>query len=201
MKVTVKDINIYYICPDRFVEQAKIIQTTCNELNAATTTRISFNDTGTKPNLVSRAHIATCDKIMEDNMFPVLILEDDAKLIKPFPEYINLPDNCDMMYLGGSVYRPGTIPNMYVENYDDDNYRIYYCLSTHALLFPSLESIIKYKDICQFALHTYHDVELGRRSVHNLYLTPKNGMYFYQTGINQGVTKFEWYTHQGLVKK
>ena len=67
-------------------------------------------------------------------------------------------------------------------------------LSSHAVLIPNLKSANFFLDILNSSLKTseFHDVNLAMKSSEMLYLTPKNGPYFYQDNYNDQVTKFLW---------
>jgi hypothetical protein len=201
MKINTKDIHIYYMNPDRFIDRTKLMDETLMQFPHSTVTRVAFNEEGVKPNLVTRAHISTVESIIKNDLYPALLFEDDVKLIKPIPESFDIPEECDFYYLGGSVYHPGIIPNFYIKEYDETNYRVFYMLTAHAILFMSKDKILKYMEILSRSLHTYHDLELGKKSTELIYLTPKEGMYFYQDGYNEGVTKFEWRNYLGAIRR
>lgn len=199
MRIHYNDIYVYYICPDKFIEKAKSIQSVCDQIGFINVKRVSFNELGIKPMVVTRAHLTACDEIISANKFPALIFEDDCKIIKPFPEYLEIPE-CDIMYLGAMTCRLSKDKKVYLEDYDKYNYRIYYSLGSHAMLFPQLKNILKYRDITKNS-SLYHDVCLAKKSKELLFLTPKDGVYFYQSGSYENITKFEWKDLQKLVKK
>lgn len=201
MKIFIKDIHGYYMNPDRFEDRTKLMKDTLSKFKLASITRIAFNETGSKPNLTTRAHITTTEKILENNLYPAILFEDDVKLIKSLPEFFNIPEECVFYYLGGSIYCSGIIPDWYIKDYDEYNYRVYYMLTAHAILFLNKECALKYMEILKMSLDTYHDLELGKKSKELIYLTPKEGMYFYQDGYNEGVTKFEWKNHLGAIRR
>ena len=76
---------------------------------------------------ITMAHIYGIVHAIDNSDFPLLLLEDDARIRKPLPEAMNIPDKCSLIYLGGSNYNCGDIkPNMYLTDYDIEYYRVYY---------------------------------------------------------------------------
>ena len=53
----------------------------------------------------------------EKNIFePFVLFEDDVKKYRDFPENIEIPDECDLLYIGLSKWGITTNPNQGVEN-------------------------------------------------------------------------------------
>jgi hypothetical protein len=56
------------------------------------------------------------------------------------------------------------------------------------------KTAVKYKEVCEEGLKdcTPNDVGLALMSKDFIALTPKDGLYLYQHGYNQDMTKFQW---------
>ena len=87
-------------------------------------------------------------KQKEKNVFePFIILEDDVKKYSDFPNNIEIPDDCDILYVGLSKWGITTNPIQGVEgsvkytNIDTDIIRIYNMLSTHGMLISSIQGL------------------------------------------------------------
>jgi len=196
MKINSTDIHGYFINPDHFSHRLNDITNTINSLNLASVTRIAFNDVFSVRNVtMSKAHIALIEKAISDNHFPFLLLEDDAMLINNFPIEFDIPDEAEIVYFGGSLYDcDGIKPNMYIENYDEKYYRVYNMLSAHAVLIPNLkcaELVIKIYNEA-ISVTNFNDIYLALYSNEHIFLTPKDGPYFYQNDFTSSVTKFLW---------
>lgn len=197
MKITNSELHVYYINPDDFKDRLSHIEDTIAKINPKTATRIAFNEKlEQRQDTMSKSHVTTVTKAMEVGNYPFLILEDDATFIKD--NYIidfEIPDQPCIIYLGASSYNcGGEKPNMFIKEYNDSLYRVYYSLSTHAMLIPDAISAMFYKKSHEKAiiLHKFQDIQLASYSKDFLYLSPKDGPYFYQYGYNENVTKFLW---------
>lgn len=196
MKINSTDIHGYFINPDHFSHRLNDITNTINSLNLASVTRIAFNEKFSVRNVtMSNAHITLIEKAISDKNFPFLLLEDDAMLINNFPTEFDIPNEAELVYWGGSLYDCGGIkPNMYIENYDENYYRVYNMLSAHAVLIPNLKSaelIVKIYNEA-ISMTDFNDIYLALYSKDHIFLTPKNGPYFYQNDFTSSITKFLW---------
>tara|TARA_Y100000768_G_scaffold189704_1_gene142099 strand:- start:1528 stop:2223 length:696 start_codon:yes stop_codon:yes gene_type:complete len=84
----------------------------------------------------------------EKNIFePFIILEDDVKTYRDFPDNLEIPDECDILYIGLSKWGITTNPNQGVEgsvkytNINNDIIKIYNMLSTHGMLICSIQGL------------------------------------------------------------
>lgn len=142
---------------------------------------------------------------ISENKYPFIILEDDAVLIDSIPQNIIIPENADLIYLGSNICSgpPATDNKIYLENYNEIYYRIYNSQSGHAILVTNKKSALFFKDILLESLiyDKYHDVLLPNISSSKIFLTPKDGPYFYQKdGKNERITKFKWKNTKILIK-
>jgi hypothetical protein len=190
------EINAYFINPDDYKYRLNGILETLNSIPFKSITRIAFNEkVHGKNNTMTKAHLALIYKAIEDDGFPFILFEDDARKMKDLPEEFNIPEEAGLIYLGGSKYDCGANkPNMYLENYNKGFYRIYYMLSAHAVLVPSIAGANIIINAYEKALDEsgYNDVCLALSSKDNIFLVPKDGNYFYQDDYTVSVTKFTW---------
>lgn len=84
------------------------------------------------------------DKIFE----PFVILEDDIEKYRKIPDYIDIPDNCDILYTGlshcGWVNNTFIKNQVYYQNVEsfDNLIKIYNMLSTHSMIICSLRGML-----------------------------------------------------------
>lgn len=129
--------------------------------------------------------------------YPFLILEDDATLIDTIPNTIHIPKEACLIYWGSNNMSgpPILSSEIYLKNYDNNYYRLYNSQSSHAIVVPNKKSALFLKDILLQSLiyNAFHDVLLPNISSSKIFLTPKDGPYFYQNdGRNNDITKFKW---------
>lgn len=87
-------------------------------------------------------------KQKEKNTFePFIILEDDVKKYRDFPNELEIPDDSDILYIGLSKWGITTNPNQGVEGsvkytiINNDIIKIYNMLATHGLLICSIQGL------------------------------------------------------------
>jgi hypothetical protein len=190
-----KEITVYSLNPDVYKWREFYIQELRDMNIFKSVERIAFNYTyRERLRTILMAHIYSFIHALDAGAFPVLFLEDDARIRKPLPEEFNIPEECDIVYLGGSRYNPGIIPNMYTQEYNDEFYRVYYMLSAHAILVKNERGCRLMMDAYTDAIfkRMFNDVCLALLSKNNVFLTPKKGLYFYQDYESRGVTDFNW---------
>lgn len=193
--MNVSDITIYSLNPDIYKHREFYIKELNDMKIFKAVKRISFNyKFKERLRTIIMAHLYAFIHAVDHGDFPVLFLEDDARLRKPLPTSFNVPEECMLVYLGGSNYCCGAIPNFHIKEYNSEFYRVYYMLSAHAILVPNEKA-------CQLMVNAYtdaifkrkfNDVSLALLSKDNIFLTPKEGLYFYQDDNSKHVTNFDW---------
>jgi hypothetical protein len=144
-------------------------------------------------NTVSGAHRDVAKMSIENNLLPVLLLEDDVDFLYSFPYDLEIEPSAKLTYLGLSLYNGGQ-GRLILKPYDDSYFRCFNSLAAHAMILSSEESAEYYIDLCERSIekNTWHDKELAYDSHNNLFLTPKTGPVFYQNdGHTKPVTKFD----------
>jgi hypothetical protein len=198
------NITTYYLNPDNFKERTEILLKVINDLKLKNTIRIVSNaEPICKANNTTNAHIKLLEEAINNKQYPFLLLEDDVRIIKNFSWNFDVPDECDAIYLGGSVYDDISIkPNLYLTDYNDYFYRLYHTFTTHAIIIINEKFAINYKKVCESSLENCipNDVGLALMSKDYIVLTPKEGPYLYQDGYNEHLTRFLWKNIPSLLK-
>lgn len=76
------------------------------------------------------------------------MLEDDVNKYREFPEYLDIPDDTDLLYMGiskwGSNNIDGGIDKVYTKSVDNypDIVRVYNMLSTHGMIICSIMGVL-----------------------------------------------------------
>ncbi len=195
MLVNFKDIPFYYLNFDGYTERKERMEKLIKDLGV-NAIRISNNaESELRQNRIGLGVIKLLSIAKEIGKYPFISMDDDMAIIKSLPDSIDIPNQADFILLGGSLYETGGYkPNMKLENFNDQYYRVYYMLSMHCMIIPNeksvdtlLESIKESLDKNQFL-----DFDLSMKSNDIVYLTPKDGPYFYQDNYNEPVTRFLW---------
>jgi hypothetical protein len=204
MKLVFKNIQAYYVHAEDFQDRTESLLLNLKKLGVKASTRIISNSEPVcKPNNVTKAHLKMIEKVIEQNEYPCLILEDDIRLIKELPLEFEVPDEADMIYLGGSLYNDEFKPDLYITDYNDIFYRVYYMFTAHAIIIINEKIAIKYKEICEEVIKNCipHDIPLALASKDFVVLSPKDGVYLYQDGYNQDITRFQWRDYENVLLK
>lgn len=195
MLIKIKDIPFYYLNFEGYTDRKKNMEALINHASINATRVPSTYKSNLRQNRISLGYLKLILTAIEFNQYPFIIMDDDMELIKDLPEYISIPDESSIIMLGGSLYETGGLkPNMYLENYNDEYYRVYYMLSMHTMVICDQESAYFLLESISKSLidNQFLDMDLTLKSKDKLYLTPKDGPYFYQKNYNESVTKFLW---------
>jgi hypothetical protein len=203
MDIKFKDIHFYYLnyegYTDRRIEMDNMLDSW-----GVTYSRISNDiDLPLRQNRIAVGHIKLLEQAIANNNFPFIIMDDDIKFTT-IPENINIPNNADLIFLGGSLYNCGGIkPDMYITDYNDNFYRVYYMLGLTPTLVPNLKSAEFLLKTIQYSLQIgeFLDIIIAMSSKEYIYLTPKDGLYFYQNNYNEPITNFLWKDNLNKLKK
>jgi hypothetical protein len=84
---------------------------------------------------------------MCDHFQPFVIFEDDIKKYRKFPDIIEIPDNCDLFYIGLSQWgmtdaKNGVNNSVCYNDIDNHIIRIFNMLSTHGMMICSLRGML-----------------------------------------------------------
>jgi hypothetical protein len=198
MSIKFQDIPFYYLNYEGYVERKIKIEALFNNLGFKYI-RIPNNvDMPLRQDRIAIGHIKLIEHAIEQNIFPFIVTDDDINLISNLPESLDIPENADLIFLGGSLYECGGIkPNMFITDYNNSFYRVYYMLGITPILIPNLKSAQMLLKFLQDSLQNsdFCDIIITIHSKEYTYLTPKDGPYFYQDNYNEPITKFLWKDH------
>lgn len=190
MKLQIKDISAVYINPDRYLERRNKMESWIHNIGFASVSRAVFNQAlPDRAMTMNHAHLSALKS--SRNETPFILFEDDAALMQPLPEYFDIPEEADLIYLGGSTYEAKPLK---LEEYNESFYRVYNMLSFHAVLFPNKKSVEKVINLLEKAIkeNKFNDITIANSSKENTFLVPKEGNYFFQDDYTSEVTKFYW---------
>lgn len=197
MLVPLCGLKTYCFHSDKYPERRARISAMCKMLQLRCSFFLATTTAYTHQRNVAHDLVNLVTDALCANEYPFLLLEDDATLIDKIPPTVDIPEEADLVYWGSSKDSgPPTTDNwLKVEDYNEDFYRVYNSQTGHALVFPTKNAALFFKSVLLESLITnnYHDVLLPNMSPDKLFLTPKDGPYFYQAdGRNELRTKIKW---------
>lgn len=198
MVIKLKDIHGYYPNNDDYIKEQKFIENQCHELGLKYN-RFPYNTkTHPRQNGMSTDFISLLKRSLQDNIFPFIYMEDDSCLMANIPEEIYIPDEATAIFWAGSMYETGGLKApVKITEYDNYYYRVYNMLAPSVQIIPNANSSKILIDITTRALDKgeYSDLFMAMESSQHIFLTPKEGPFFYQNNYNEHVTKFLWKDH------
>lgn len=195
MSIEIRKIKTYYLNPDSFVDRRLRMEKFLLSLGMNYERSISVCNLSLKQNSYSIGSIIMIERAIVNNSYPFLLLDDDVEIVDNLPEKIETPKDYNVMYLGASLFDCGRLPRLKLQEYDNNYYRIFNTLSSHALLIKDRSSAEFVLNVLKKSLldNEYSDVRMAMESENYIYLTPKDGPYFYQNEPHTSlVTKFLW---------
>lgn len=162
MKIILNNLNYYFLTvPKDDNERKKHILEEFKELNLKEVNPIpgsyfEYNKNLSKHQIKSKSGVTGWLKILDlasqemDNCFkPFVIFEDDIKKYQEFPDFIKIPDNSDILYIGLSQWgmtnhKNGLNNKVCYQNVNlhENLIRIYNMLSTHGVIICSLRGLL-----------------------------------------------------------
>lgn len=140
---------------------------------------------------------------------PFGIFEDDVTIYRPFPDQLEIPDDCDILYIGLSSWgmtnkptgRNNTVCCSSTTGYDHI-VRVYNMLSTHGMMICSLRGLLMFqKCILQdFHLARGYDISIARTQPYLKVYALKTPLVYQkkELGGEEGATKI---THRKFMEK
>ena len=170
MKLNLIDIPVYYINLDDQDEKRKRTEQMLKRIGFKFVERFSAikHDAG---------RIIGCAlshyEILNRAQVPFIILEDDCTLNKEVPEFIEVPDNADSLYLGISHwgrYLNHSGPYVHYSKVNDNIVRVHNMLATHAIVYISQE----YANMCKrisyhFGYEVENHLDIGFAEIHKFF--------------------------------
>lgn len=145
-----------------------------------------------------------------NNFQPFVLLEDDIKKYREFPEFLNVPDDCDILYIGISSWglnqnRVGQCMHVCydsVENYDDI-VRVYNMCSTHGFIITSIKGLMIFQKCMLEDYYTNkgYDITLAHmQSVLNAYALRQPLVYQWSSiGGQERATRFSFLKKNNII--
>jgi hypothetical protein len=130
---------------------------------------------------------------------PTLVLEDDATITPAYQNIIEVPDDCDAVYLGVSTGSPGYIS----QRYNKDYLRIGRMLAAHAVLYISeryKQAALQAAEHFVYNLHYPWDISPTVVQEHSLVLTP-NLPFYIQSDERESEHKWQFFTDKAIEDK
>jgi hypothetical protein len=204
--IDIKSIKVYYLNPDSFSQRRTQMETSLSRLGFQFERIPSNSSHELRPVRICEGFIKLAETAIECGEFPFLILEDDSTLIDQLPASVNIPSEAKLIYWGASTWECGGVKKpLALTEYDESYYRLHHSLGCHAILVPNRESADHFININRLSINKleYSDIWLAVDSEEEMYLTPKDGPYFYQDDAHtKPITCFKWsdLIERGLVK-
>lgn len=160
MKIILKELKFYYLTvPKNNNERKKHLLEEFKEFNLTEVNPIPasyFNKNLKKPEKKHKSGATGWLKILDLasqemglTFKPFVVIEDDVKKYRELPQFIEIPENCDLLYIGlsevGMANKKIGVKNSvcYKEIKDNNNIiRIYNMLSTHGIIISSLRGML-----------------------------------------------------------
>jgi hypothetical protein len=194
--IEVKSIKVYYMNPDTFTQRRSKMDELLTKLGFQFERIPSNSSHELRQTRMCEGYIKLAETAIGRGCFPFLILDDDATPIEELPASISIPVDSRFIYLGASTWECGGIKKpLVLTEYNDFYYRVKHSLSSHAILVPTKESAEHFIKVIKTAIEKseFNDIILAIDSEEEIYLTPKDGPYFYQNDAHtEPITKFKW---------
>jgi hypothetical protein len=154
------------------------------------------NHPGMKPYLAGcgLSHIACIEKSLSSG--PTLVLEDDALITPSYQDILEVPDNCDAVYLGVSTGCRDYISCKYDENF----LRLGRMFAAHAIIYISdryKAAALHQAKHFVYDLHYPWDISPATIQEHFLVLTPNNP-YYIQSDNRESEHKWQFFTDRSI---
>ena len=195
MTIKIKDLPFYYMSCEARKSRLVKLQKLIDDLDVKSEMFFNTSNLPLRQSRISCGAIKLLDLIIEKNIFPCITIDDDVQLITDIPETLPIPDTSCVIVLGGSLHNTGkTPPNVYLKEYYDTYYRLYQGLSYHSMIIPKKTEaeVLKIFVDDSFRKNCALDRVFAHESDKFVFLTPKDGPYFYQDNYNEHVTRFLW---------
>jgi hypothetical protein len=202
MKIDLKTLKTHWINMSTQVEKHNRMLSMFNNLGMKNTEHFEGIKLDPNSHIKDGSGMAThtlLTKIIKENSFPCLILEDDAKETKCYIDTFDVPDECDALYLGiskaGSKGQPcqATV-------YNDNYFRVWNMLATHAVIYFNKNYAQKIVDNGKFLLENNIPYDIGIGDIHDEFtiLTTEYPIFYQYDPDKSSKFDVEWYTKYQL---
>ena len=160
MKIYLNNLKYYYLTvPNTVNKRKEHILNELKDINLQEVNPIPYNNFNKNLSKFKKTRksgntgflkiLDLASKNMTNNFQPFVIFEDDVKKYRDFPEFIDIPENSDLLYLGLSLWGmknnnkadPNCVCYKNIDSYDHI-IRIYNMLSLHGIMICSLRGLL-----------------------------------------------------------
>ena len=155
MIVDITKLPTYYINLEEKQDRRKKMEKLLQDNGFSNINRFEGKKAGKRVGC-SMSHSSLLQKIIKENKYPCLVLEDDLEVYK-FRKTIEVPDDADAMYLGFSRYgwnhnQEEPFPkSLKITELNDEYHRVYNMLARHAIIHFNP----KYDQACVDAMNRF----------------------------------------------
>lgn len=193
MKINVLKTPIFYINLSKDTHNKTAIQEELSNAGFSDINRVEGIEESSGKLGCSKSHKLAFDTVQANSLedSPYIVLEDDARILN-FVSEIEIPNDADAVYLGTSKYGlyggRGT-RRISAERVDQDVFRIYNMLASHAILYINKEYANFISDKISFFFETGDDHDKLRAETMKYFkIYALDKPMFYQYGEHQNVT-------------
>lgn len=154
MLLTLKNINYYFLTCDNQIRKNHIMEEFKEHNLIEVNPIMNIGKYRSGPTGFSKILDLACQNQDKNKPFqPFVILEDDVKKYREFPENLNIPDDCDILYIGlsnwGMTYKRNVHNNISFTNIDENIVKIYNMLASHGMIICSIRGLLNIQK-CMF---------------------------------------------------
>jgi hypothetical protein len=131
--IKITQIPTFYINLDEETDRRKKMEKLLSGLGFENFERFPGTKAGSRVGC-SIAHAGILQKIVNENIYPALVLEDDLDVFN-FRKIIECPKNIDALYLG--ISKMGWGKNLYISEKTSEYHRVHNMLARHAIVHMS----------------------------------------------------------------
>lgn len=188
MKIFLLDLPVYYINVSE--EKSVAMESTLKNLGFKNINRFYGIKKDPKREGIAESH-RNLLLHLSDKELPAIVFEDDVSVNK-FINNINVPANADALYLGNScfgLYNGIGRKRIAVEQFDQDNFRIYNMLAAHAIIYLNKEYIDFLIKAIEFNILIKTNQDKARAETMKYWnVYARKDPMFYQNGVHEPVT-------------
>jgi len=203
MKIDLKTIKTYWINMSSQTEKHNRMLSMFDNLGIKNTEHFEGIKLDPNSHIKDGSGMAThtlLTKIIKEDSFPCLVLEDDAKETKCYVDTFDVPENCDALYLG--VSRAGSKgQSCQATIYNNDYFRVWNMLATHAVIYFNKNYAQKIVDNGKYLLDKNIPYDIGIGDLHDEFtvLTPEYPAFYQYDPDKSSKFDVEWYTKYQLL--
>lgn len=203
MKIDLKTIKTYWINMSSQTEKHNRMLSMFDSLGFSNTEHFEGIKLDPNSHIKDGSGMAThtlLTKIIKEDSFPCLVLEDDAKQTKCYTDIFDVPEECDALYLG--VSRAGSKgQSCQATVYNDSYFRVWNMLATHAVIYFNKNYAQKIVNNGKYLLDNNIPYDIGIADLHDEFtvLTPEYPIFYQYDPEKTSKFDVEWYTKYQLL--